>query len=121
MLQGLEKAGLQLKPEKCEFNKTEVEYLGHVIHPSEKTVSAIREAPEPTNAKELKAFLGLLNYYRKFLANLSTTLRPLYVLQQKNRHWKWTQGHKKAFNKTKSARLSSGVLTHYDLEKPITL
>ena len=81
----------------------------------------IREAPEPTNATELNALLGLLNYYRKFLSNLSTTLRLSYVLLQKNRVWKWTQEHTKAFSKAKSAILSSEFLTHYDLEKPVTL
>ena len=90
MLQRLEKAGLKLKLEKCEFNNTEVEYLGHVIsnkgiHASEKMVSAVIEATEP----------------RKFLPNLSAALRPLYALLQKNRPWKWTQGHKEAFIKAK--------------------
>lgn len=85
VLRRLENAGLKLKLAKCEFNKTEVEYLGHVIsskgvQPAEKELTAIRDAPQPT---ELKAFLGLLNYYHKFLPNLSSTLEQLYSLLQK--------------------------------------
>jgi hypothetical protein len=61
VLQRLDKAGLKLKPEKCEFNKTQVEYLGRVIsdrgiHPSENKVTAIRDAPPSENVTELQAF-----------------------------------------------------------------
>ena len=63
VLQKLNKAGLKLKREKCEFNKSHVEYLGDVIssrgiQPSESKVAAIRDAPPPTNVTELKAFFG---------------------------------------------------------------
>ena len=90
VLQKLDKACLKLKREKCELNKSQVEYLDHVIssrgiQPSESKVEAIRDAPPPTNVTELKAFLGLLSYYRKFPPNLSSVLEPLYELLQKQR------------------------------------
>lgn len=83
VLQKLEDAGLRLKREKCVFLQDDVEYLGHKVNaqglqPVERKVRAIVEAPSPSNVSELKAYLGLLNYYGKFLPNLATCLAPLY-------------------------------------------
>ena len=85
----LNNAGLKLKQQKCVFMADEVQYLGHTItarglSPTEDKVKAISDAPAPTNLKELRAFLGLLNYYGKFLPNLSATLEPLHRLLRKN-------------------------------------
>ena len=89
VLDRLEKAGLTLKKSKCVFAVPSIEYLGHVIdaqglYPSPSKTEAIRNAPIPTSVTELKSFLGLLNYYHKFLPNLSTTLAPLYQLLRKD-------------------------------------
>ena len=88
VLTRLETAGMRLKQQKCQFSMSEVEYLGHRINPDGlqptlTKVKAITEAPAPTNVSELKAFLGLVNYYGKFLNNLATTVAPLYKLLQK--------------------------------------
>ena len=71
-----------------------VEYLGHKIsdeglQPTEGKIQAIAEAPEPQNVSQLKAFLGMLNYYAKFLPNISPRLAPLYKLLQKAVSWSW--------------------------------
>ena len=71
----LEKCGVRVKQSKCEFLKDSVEYLGYKIdgqgqHPTHSKVDAIVSAPAPTNVSELRSFLGLLNYYGKFVANL---------------------------------------------------
>ena len=71
-LQRLEKAGIRLRREKCEFYAKELQYLGHCInssgiHPTEEKVQAIKEAPRPENVSQLRAFLGLMNYYSKFI------------------------------------------------------
>ena len=100
----LESAGVTLKESKCVFLSRSVEYLGHIIddiglHPSPEKVHAIQEAPEPKNVTELKSFLGLLNYYCKFLPNLATALSPLYRLLHKNVKWTWTNEHTTTFNK----------------------
>jgi len=84
-LQRLEEDGGRLKKAKCQVLLPEVEYIGYKIsqdglHPTEEKIKAIREAPKPVNVSQLKAFLGLLNYYGKFLPNLSSTLTPLYSL-----------------------------------------
>ena len=94
VLQRLKQRGVRLKKDKCEFGQSEVTYLGHRVDheglkPTEDKVRAIREAPEPRNVTELKAFLGLLNYYSHFLPNLSNTLQALYELLQKGKQWRW--------------------------------
>jgi len=85
VLTRLESAGLKLKRQKCAFLLTENEYLGHRLtldglKPTTSKVKAILDAPTPQSVSELKAFLGLVNYYSKFLSNLATTLAPLYRL-----------------------------------------
>ena len=79
VLQRLKQRGVRLKKDKCEFGQAEVTYLGHRVdhqglkHTEDK-VKAIREAPEPRNVTELKAFLGLLNYYSHFFYQICQIL-----------------------------------------------
>lgn len=80
-------------------------------------VKAIKEAPSPRNIHELKAYLGLLNYYSKFLPNLSQKLRPLYQLLKADQLWRWT----KTFKASKDLLLSSQLLVHYDSTKELIL
>ena len=80
VLTRLEKVGLRVKKEKCAFMVKSIKYLGYRIdseglHPLKEKVSAITEAPAPKNVAELKAYLGLLTYYSKFLPNRSTLLK----------------------------------------------
>ena len=87
MLTKLKEAGLRLK-DKCRFMQSEVVYLGHVIDktglcPDKGQIQATTEAPRTQNVTELKAYIGLLSYYGKFLQNLSTVLAPLHRLLQK--------------------------------------
>ena len=85
VLSRLGAAGFQLKQSKCMFFLPEVEYLGHRItadglHPTTSKVKAIAAAPPPKNVAQLKAFLGLVKYYAKFLKNMASILAPLYKL-----------------------------------------
>ena len=126
VLERLESAGLSLKKSKCVFMTTSVEYFGHVIdakglHPSSSKVKAIKKAPEPTNITELKSFLGLLNYYNKFLPNVSTILAPLHKLLCKDTKWKWSKAQAEAFKKAKDLLQSSSLLVHFDGAKPLLL
>ena len=126
VLELLDQAGLRLKREKCEFHKTSVEYLGHVIgeqglKPTESKVKAIKEAPEPSNVTELRAFLGLLNYYGQFSPNIAATLHPLYVLLQKGQQWMWKTEQKMSFHEAKQKLIQSDFLVHYDLTKVLKL
>ena len=126
VLQKLAAAGMKLKPTKCFFMLQEVEYLGHKIsakglEPTQEKVQAIIDAPAPRNVSQLKSFLGMLNYYGKFLPNLSTCLAPLYSLLQKRSHWSWDPKQHKAFEEAKNLLTSSSMLTHYDPSKPLIL
>ena len=126
VLMRLSGAGMKLKPEKCFFMLQELEYFGHTIsakgiQPTTKKIRAILEAPPPTNVSQLKSFLGMLNYYGKFLPNLSTHLASLYTLLQKQSPWSWGKPQEEAFKKTKSLLTSSCLLTHYDPAKPLIL
>ena len=93
---------MRLKKVKCAFMMKSVEYLGHRISaeglsPTEEKVRAMVEAPAPQNVSQLRSFLGLVNYYSKFLLQLSSTLAPLYRLLQQKVKWTWGGEQKKAF------------------------
>ena len=90
VLSCIENAGLHLNRAKCSFLKPRIVYLGHVIDenglpPTDDKIAALRQAPTPKNVTQLRSFLGLINYYSKFLPNLSTKLKPLYNLLLKNK------------------------------------
>ncbi|KAJ8351903.1 hypothetical protein SKAU_G00233790 [Synaphobranchus kaupii] len=111
---------------KCEFFQSSVEYLGHVIdseglHKAPSKTKAIMEAPAPQNVSQLRSYLGLLNYYGKFIPNLSSQLRPLHQLLCHGSAWQWTPQCEAAFVQTKKALLESDVLTHFDPALPIQL
>ena len=126
VLNQLEKAGMRLKKSKCKFLMTEIEYLGHRItkeglKPTQLKVRALAQAPRLKNVSELKAFLGLVNYYGKFLPNLSTTLAPLHKFLMKGARYQWSQNHQSAFDIVKSQLASSKVLVHYDSDIDLVL
>ena len=126
VLNRLEEHNFRLKKDKCHFLIPSVEYLGHQIdqegiHAVPSKVEAITNAPPPTNVQELRSFLGLLNYYRKFIRNLSSILHPLNGLLRANQKWKWTDECTKAFKEAKRQLVSSNVLTHYNPTLPINL
>ena len=103
-----------------------VEYLGHRIdaeglHAMPSKLQAIVQAPAPKNVQELRSFLGLLNYYGKFIPNLASLIQPLNNLLQHNRKWKWTTACNNAFQQAKEELSSSQVLVHYDPALPLTL
>ena len=88
VLKRLQEHGFHLKQEKCSFFKESVKYLGHCIsadgvHTTKEKTQAIYEAPEPRNVQELRCFLGLLNYYMKFIPNLASLLHPLHELPKR--------------------------------------
>ncbi|KAL6473975.1 hypothetical protein MHYP_G00175360 [Metynnis hypsauchen] len=125
-LQRLHDFGLRVRKDKCEFFKQSVEYLGHVIdseglHKASSKVKAIVDAPAPQNVSQLRSFLGLLNYYGKFIKNLATMLKPLHELLCQGKQWKWTEQCNQAFIKAKEALLKSKVLTHFNPKLPLQL
>ena len=94
-LDRLKQHGLRLKRSKCVFMADSVEYLGYRVdrtglHATEKKQAAIQQAPRPKDVKQLRAFLGLVNYYGKFIPQLSTIEKPLNDLLKKEAKWQWT-------------------------------
>ncbi|UYV70981.1 K02A2.6-like, partial [Cordylochernes scorpioides] len=117
-------AGLGLKRNKCKFYVPEIEFLGMKIdnkgiHPSEEKLRTIKDARPPSNKKELMSFLGLLNYYERFLRNKATVVEPLHRLLDSNNPWKWNREHQRALKEAKSLISSESVLAHFDDNLPI--
>ena len=126
VLKRLEAAGVKLKRDKCSFLLPSVEFLGHRIsakgiQPTEQKIEAIRNAPEPKDVTQLKSFLGAVNYYGKFLPDLSTVLAPLYQLLQKNTKWSWGRSQSTAVESVKELLTSDRVLVHYDPSRELVL
>ena len=115
MFTRLNDVGFCLKRGKCKFLLPSVEYLGHVINsegfkPSEKKVRAILHAPAPKNISQLRSFLGLVNYYGRFIQSISVILAPLYLLLRNQTEWFWRTNQASSFEKVKELLVSSRVL-----------
>ncbi|XP_048488715.1 uncharacterized protein K02A2.6-like [Plutella xylostella] len=119
VLKRLQEAGLRLQQQKCEFFRESVTYLGFVIDKNglrtcPKKVEAITKCPPPTNVREIKRFLGMINYYRKFIPNASTILSPLNELVCDDVTWEWGHRQQAAFDQIRRELTSDRVLTHFD-------
>lgn len=117
---------LYIKQSKCFFAQTKLEYLGHVISaegvatdPSK--IHAIQAWPPPTTAKQLRAFLGLAGYYRKFIANYGTISRPLTELLKKNVQFVWSSVASSAFVALQNALIQAPVLALPNFKLPFDL
>lgn len=126
VLERLEEAGLRLKMKKCMFLQDEVEYLGFLvdatgIHATESKITAIKEAPAPTDVSEVRSFMGLVNYYGRFVPDLATVANPLNQLLKKSAQWKWTDREESSFQALKQKLVSSSVLVHYNPDLPVHL
>ena len=126
VLRRLQAHGLRANKAKCEFFKEKITFCGHNIdrhglHKSLEKVEAVLKAPRPCNVAELRSFLGLVNYYNRFLPNLSTVVRPLNQLLENNHQWKWTEQCETAFYNVKEMITSEQVSTHYDPSLPLRL
>ena len=89
--------------------------------PSPTKEEAIRKAPEPTTRLQLQSFLGLINYYRPSIVDMSMVAGPLNKLLSPGVKFVWTKECSAAFEELKKILLSSDVLVHYDVTKPVTL
>jgi len=93
VLRRLEENDLFVKPEKCKWKVREVEFLGVVIGPKrvemqKEKVEGVLSWPAPRNVKKVQKFLGLANYYRRFIKNFARIAVPLHVLVRKEQKWK---------------------------------
>ena len=123
----LRQAHLQLKLSKCTFASTTVHYLGHVVSatgvkPDPRKVEAVSQYPVPTNIKELKQFLGLTNYYRKFIHNYAYIAEPLNkLLRGHKKQFAWSVPCQQAFDNLKSKLITSPILGYPDFATPFVL
>ncbi|XP_062699441.1 uncharacterized protein K02A2.6-like [Aedes albopictus] len=126
VLERLAKANIKVNLKKCKFFVSQLPYLGHVLTdkgllPCPDKVKTIREAKAPRSVSELKAFLGLVTYYSKFIPNLSTRISCLYNLLKKNVTFCWTDNCEKSFNDCKGFLLNPNLLEYFDPYKPIVV
>ena len=127
----LREANLTLKPEKCQFGLEKVKYLGHVLSKNGVSVDTektdkVRNFPIPTSQKELKSFLGLCNYYRRFVKGFAKIASPLNFLLKGNKKGKfksgdWTDECQRAFQNLKDALISPPILGFPDMNKKFIL
>lgn len=118
--------GLTLNLKKCHFLKTEIEFLGYrvkqnSIMPSEAKVQAVKEFPTPGNVHQLRQFLGLISYFRKFIRNCAALSSPLTSLLKKDSIWAWEGSHEQAFQTLKGTLTSDTVLTIFDPNRDCVL
>ena len=119
-------AGLKMKHSKCDFFKSEIHYLGHLISPEgisplPNKLDSIKHMPVPKSAKEIKQFLGLTGYYRKFVPRFADISRPLTTLMKKDMKFEWTSACQKSFELLKETLCGEPVLKYADTSKPYTL
>ena len=126
VLARIQDCGLTLNGDKCKFSVSEVTFFGYTIsangiRPTDETVTAIRNAPKPSNASEVRSFLGLVNYCSRFIPNFSTVAAPLRQLTHKGTPFTWTKLHQNAFESLKNILTSNSVMAHFDPRAPIQL
>ncbi|GBG77650.1 hypothetical protein CBR_g24098 [Chara braunii] len=126
VLEKLRESNFKINAKKCEWAKTQVLYLGHVldgdgIKPEDNKIAAIRDWPTPRTLTKLRSFLGLANYYRKFVRNFSTIAAPLRRLLKKEAIWQWDRDCTSALKKLKHVLIKYHVLKVADPSLPFVV
>ena len=122
VLKKLEENNLYIKPEKCVWKVWKIRFLGVVIEPNriemeKKKVDGVLSWPEPRNVKDVRKFLGLTNYYRRFIKDFTQVARPMNMLMRKDIKWKWRREQQKTFNELKRIFTTRLVLAAPDLDR----
>lgn len=126
VLQRLRDAKLFASLDKCEFNKSSVEFLGFIlssdgISMAPDKLSTIADWPTPSNPTDIQSFMGFVNFYRRFIPRLSVIAAPLTDLTKKDVGWTWSSDCNTAFEGLKSLFLAAPILRHFDPLRPIVL
>ena len=126
LFQRLREADLKLKDSKCNYFKTHVQYLGHLvsgkgIKPLPEKLESVKKMPAPTTPKEIKQFLGLVGYYRKFIPRFADIARSMTNLTKQDVPFEWTLQCQASFEMLKNALITSPILKYPDPNKSYTL
>jgi len=122
----LRQYNLKLQPDKCEFLRKEVTFLGHKIsehgvEPDTCKVESVKSFPTPKTVKQLKGFLGLVGYYRKFIPQFSKLAAPLQKLLKKDAKYVWEESQEIAFRTLKQKLISQPILQYPDFSREFIL
>ncbi|KAJ3650016.1 hypothetical protein Zmor_021729 [Zophobas morio] len=115
----LKTAGLTLRLSKCYFFKRKIDYLGHEIsksgsRPGSRKIKAVEEFPIPTNVHEIRQFVGLASYFRKYIKEFANIVRPLTKLTKKNAVFEWSKSQQSAFDELKQRLITRPILALYN-------
>jgi len=126
VIKRLEENDLYVKPEKYKWKVKEVGFLGVVIglegiKMEEEKVKGVLEWPMPKSVKDIQKFLGLANYYCRFIKGFATVARPLHDLVKKDKRWEWTEKEEKAFKELKERFTKEPVLAAPDIDKKMRM
>lgn len=126
VLERFRQADLKLNLEKCHFCKKELAFLGHIvsekgIQPDPGKVEKVQNFPIPTNLTELRGFIGLASYYRRFIKDFASIVEPMHRLMRKNIPYIWNEDCQKAFEILKEKLTTAPILIYPDFTKPFVL
>ena len=119
--QQIQAAGATLNQEKCQFRKSSLKFLGHLINetgiqPDPDKTSAIANMPTPQNISDLRRFMGMINQFRKFSSKLADLTQPLCALLSQKNSWLWGDAQDQAFSNVKAELMKPTVLALYDVK-----
>ena len=122
----LRKFNVKLKKTKCTFLQPELVYLGFIIdakgiRKNPERLKAVLDLPAPQNVSELRAMLGMVAYYQRFVPCLSAMASPLHALLKNGQQWRWDKVQREAFRKIKQELAKETLLVHYDRQLPLLL
>ena len=119
----LQEANLKLNIEKCFFFLNELKFLGHIIgkdriKPDDEKIEKVKNFSIPTNIRQIRGFLGLASYYRKFIKEFSRIAKPLNLLLQKDQPYYWGDKQEKAFQTLKNHLITAPILQYPNFKQP---
>jgi len=124
VLERAKKYNIKFNASKIQFYQCEVKYLGFLfskdgMKPDDNRITAIKELKIPSNKKKLQQILGVINYLRQFIPNLSELSSPFRELLKKNVLWQWTNKHTDILEKIKTLIAEASVLNNFDMNKQV--
>ena len=126
LINRLREAHLEFQSDKCEFLRTDVAYLGHIIghdgvKPNPSKIAAIRNFPQPRTVRAIRQFLRLSGYFSRFIRDYVEVAKPLSNLLKKDTKWEWGRSERKSYRKIRRYLCNEPVLQYPDFNKPFKL